>query len=610
MADQKDPQAKKPAQPSSSVDTGGERAAGVRAGNERTERASAMGASDEKPPASVVRRKHRYMIGSRNAPLISSGQSAAFLARLELMDGVQTLRKLRPRAAAAYPAAAFAPTLDIVVVEMDEHLGEALRQHAPPQVIVEVDAPVSNPDLAALEPFGWQLRGRVMPFPRAPRALRFMVTGAGDRPLANTAINLFGPGFPTQASTDEAGLATLPTFATDATAIQALYLRPAADHWEHYVRNPSVDFDRVNVVRLRQLSSKPANSSAKRPHGWGQRIMQFDRSSAEWSGVGIKIGVIDSGCDTSHPSLRHVVHGTDLTRDRNAESWRSDELGQGTHCSGIIAGAVVPGSDLVGCAPGAELHVFKVVPGGHCSDLIEALDACIDQRLDIVQIGVHTECFSELLAQKIGAAQRQGIICVMGAGNSGGPVQFPAGIPGVLTVGAVGKLGEYPADTRHAQRALPQIVPDHGLFSTYFSCWGPQVAVCAPGVAIVSSVPGGGYAAWDGSSMAASHVTGLAALLLSRHPALQISNFAGQLEQRANMLIELIRSASTPLVHADPNRVGAGLPDLARVPAITQLRMGYGLGTGAAEWMPGPVPPYFSDPAAAIRQMQAAGIWA
>jgi subtilisin family serine protease len=303
-----------------------------------------------------------------------------------------------------------------------------------------------------------------------------------------------------------------------------------------------------------------------------------------------------------------VVHGTDLTRGRDSESWRSDELGQGTHCAGIIAGAVVPGADFAGCAPGAELHVFKVAPSGYCSDLIEALDICIDQRLDLVQIGVYAERYSELVAQKIGAAYRLGVTCVMGAGNSGGPVQFPASVPGVLTVGAVGRLGEYPPDSRHAQRALPQIVPDHGLFSTYFSSWGPQVAVCAPGVAVVSSVPGGGYAAWDGSSMAASHVTGLAALLLSRHPALQVSNYAGQLDQRAGVLLDLIRSASTPLVHADPNRVGAGLPELARVPSMAQVRPTYGLGAGAAEWIPGAGLPYFAAPEAAIRRLQAAGI--
>jgi subtilisin len=613
MADHKDDaaqmaklaQSRKPASATSSSDTGGDSVAGVRAGSER---AAPQNGVNEKSSVSVVRRKQRYLIGLRSMPVIASGQGEAFLDRLNLMDGVQVVRKLRPRGDPAYTAAQFTSTQDIVVVQMDEQRGEALRQTAPPHVIVEIDAPVNYSDLAALEPFGWQLRARAMSFPRSAREIRFTVIGAGDRPLANASINLFGPGYPAQASTNASGQATVQTFATEAIDIQALYVRPAADYWEHYIQNPFLDLERVNVIRLRPLMRRSTNSEAERPHGWGQRMMQFDRLSADWSGVGIKVGIIDSGCDTSHPNLRHVIHGADLTGGRDPEGWRSDELGHGTHCAGIIAGAVVPGAEIVGCAPGCEVHVLKVAPRGYCSDLIEALDTCIEQRLDVVQIGVHCEQFSELVAQKIAAAQRQGIACIMGAGNSGGPVQFPAGIPGVLTVAAVGKIGEYPPDTRHAQRALPQVVTPSGLFTTYFSCWGPQVAVCAPGVAVVSSVPGGGYAAWDGSSMAASHVTGLAALLLSRHPALQVSQHAGRLEERAALLFDFIRCAALPLLLVDPHRVGAGLPELERVPMLN-AGSPYGYGAVAADLARGAVPAYMGDPAAAIRQLRAAGLW-
>jgi subtilisin family serine protease len=128
-------------------------------------------------------------------------------------------------------------------------------------------------------------------------------------------------------------------------------------------------------------------------------------------------------------------------------------------------------------------------------------------------------------------------------------------------------LGEYPADTRHAQRALPQLVAADGLVATYFSAWGGAVAVSAPGVAILSCVPGGGYAAWDGTAMAAAHVTGFAALLLSHHPLLQKRRDTERLEQRVAVLFDLIRAAAQPLAQADPLRVGAGVPGLAHVPA-------------------------------------------
>jgi subtilisin family serine protease len=351
-------------------------------------------------------------------------------------------------------------------------------------------------------------------------------------------------------------------------------VRPAAGHWEKYIPNPALHPDRVNLIHLTPFGRSTPKAAVDRQHGWGQRLMRFDRMSADWSGVGVKVGIIDSGCDVAHPILRHIDRGVDLTRDHDPHSWHTDELGQGTHCAGIIAGAATPTAEAVGCAPGAEVWVLKVVPGGHCSDLIEALDVCIEQRLDVVQIGVSCDRFSELVTQKIAAAQLHGVACISGSGNSGGHVQFPANIPGILAVAAIGKLGEFPQDTRHAQRALAHSPTSGGLFATYFSSSGPQVAVCAPGVAVISSVPGGGYAAWDGSTLAASHVTGMAALLLSHHPALQRTDHVARPDTRISLLYALIRAAALPLVQWEPTRVGAGLPDLERVPSLQPAAWG------------------------------------
>jgi subtilisin len=366
-----------------------------------------------------------------------------------------------------------------------------------------------------------------------------------------------------------------------------------------------LDPGQVNVIRLTALGRTSGNFPGERPYGWGQRIMKFDRIPTDWSGAGSKIGMIDSGCDISHPLLRHIVRGVDLTRDKDPQSWKSDELGQGTHCTGILAAAAVESSNIIGCAPGSEMHVFKVVPGGHFSDLIDALGQCIERHLDIVQIGVGGEQFSELVAQKITEARLNGIVCIAGSGNSGGAVQFPGNVPGVLTVAAVGKFGEYPQDTRHAQRALPQLMPFSGIYATNFSCWGPQVAVCAPGVAVVSSVPGGGYAAWDGSAMAAAHVAGFTSLLLAHHPMLQSINYGTRADQRVSVLFDVLRAAAIPYAQVDPSRVGAGLPDLQQVPGLvptSQLSFG-GMVAGA-----GPVP-YLGNPTNAILQLRAAGLW-
>jgi subtilisin len=347
--------------------------------------------------------------------------------------------------------------------------------------------------------------------------------------------------------------------------------------------------------------------------------MKFDRVSADWNGAGTKIGLIDSGCDSSHPQLRHIVRGADLTRESNGESndsqsWKSDDLGHGTHCAGVIAATAAPPAAVIGCAPAAEVHVFKVVPGGYFSDLIDALDECIERRLDIVQIGVSGELYSELVAQKLTEARMNGIACIAAAGNTGAAVQFPGNVPGVLTVSSVGKLGEYPPDTRHAQRALPQFIGLSGVYATNFSCWGPQIALCAPGVAVISSVPGGGYAAWDGTSMAAAHVVGFSALLLAHHPMLQSTNYGTRADQRVSLLSEFLRAAAMPYAQVDPMRVGAGLPDLQQVPGVSPTsrqfssRPFHSAGVGVLQGPLAPPAAYIANSMNAILQLRAAGL--
>jgi subtilisin family serine protease len=523
----------------------------------------------------------------------------------------------------------------ILVARIDEQRGEALRQNAPPHVIIEPDAPLGYSDMMLPEPMFWRQAVLAIPFPRPRRELRFRVLGAGDRPLANAVVNLYGPGFPTQTVTDASGNASLQSYAVDDAGIHAIYVRPAADHWERYIQNPPLETGQVNVIRLSPLERRAGSFPGERSYGWGQRLMKFDRVPAEWNGAGTKIGIIDSGCDHSHPQLHHIVRGVDLTRDKDLEGWKLDELGQGTHCAGIVAASAAASSSIMGSAPASEVHIFKVVPGGHFSDLIEALGLCIERQLDIVQIGVSGEQFSELVAQRIAEASWNGIACIAGSGNSGTAVQFPGNVPGVIAVSAIGKLGEYPHDTRHAQRALPQQFSYSGVYATNFSCWGPQVAVCAPGVAVVSSVPGGGYAAWDGGAMAASHVTGFSSLLLAHHPMLQSIHYGARADQRVAVLFDLLRAAAIPYALVDPQRVGAGLPDLQQ--AAGWLAAGpiyFGAGIGSAPTTVGAAPspyaasspyaapspytapspyqqpgPYPGNPMSAILQWRAAGLW-
>ncbi len=117
--------------------------------------------------------------------------------------------------------------------------------------------------------------------------------------------------------------------------------------------------------------------------------------------------------------------------------------------------------------------------------------------------------------------------------------------------------------------------------------------------------------------MAASHVVGLSALLLSHHPMLQSINYGARADQRVSTLYDLLRVAAIPYAQVDPNRVGAGLPDLQQVAGLFPTsRQFYGGGIGAAAGF-GPLQAPFAPPDAyagnqmnAILQLRAAGLWA
>jgi len=147
-------------------------------------------------------------------------------------------------------------------------------------------------------------------------------------------------------------------------------------------------------------------------------------------------------------------------------------------------------------------------------------------------------------------------------------VQFPGVSPDVFTIAAIGRDGTFPDDSYHAQVRWKPGGSDQGFFAAQFSCHGPEIDACAPGVAIVSSVPADGYASWDGTSMATPHVTGLAALVLAHHPDFRTPALRLPTAARVDRLFEILRQSCRPLSLQDPTRTGAGLPDAVRALAL------------------------------------------
>jgi hypothetical protein len=508
------------------------------------------------------RRRERYVIGTRTGPggraYVDFKHSMDDVVQyLGHQENVEVIKRIKLGGTEPF-AAEGSSVNEVIVAKIDEGKAQRLRSVAPPYLIIERDSLLACADYVPV-PSTMPIAA-LLPLRSIATDVTIRVIGERDQPLARARVIVCGAELPAQALTDETGTARITFFGGSVEAIQALFISAASNHWDRVISAPRLSSG-INTVKLRPLERLP---------GWGQRLMGFNSTDGRFSGSGIKIGIIDSGCDTSHPLLRHVTQGKDFVSGADT-SWTQDLVSHGTHCAGIINASITE-QGIVGCAPGAELHVFKVIPEGRVSDLLAALDECIERDLDLINISVVSDGLSELVSQKLQEARQKGIACIVAAGNSGGILSFPATLPGVMAVAAVGKLKEFPADSSHALSVVAPLIGRDEVFPARFSGAGPQVAFSAPGVAVVSTVPGGGYAAADGTSAAAAHVTGFAALVLAHHPLFQEGSLRLRSEQRVQALFELMRVSAVPRF-SDPQRGGAGVPDLARIPWGQTLTM-------------------------------------
>lgn len=539
-------------------------------------------------------RPRLYLIAPRVVGQFQPMSTDQLAEALTNMPDVKIHRRIKPRGFGALSAGGPGSGIgEILVAEMSLERGEALRASAPPHVIVEhndlLRHAASAPPLELLD-----AHAAVAGADQVSVDVQLRIVDKNGKGIPKASVTVYGQAFPAQGQTDSSGSLTVSVGGGTIDSIRGIYVKPAANFWDRVIMRPQLAEGEVATIELKSLAETFEGFPRVGMVGWGQRMMGLDQVGIEAAarGAGIRIGIIDSGCDNKHPQLRHVASGADLVSDDGGEGWTNDEMSHGTHCAGIIGARSDVQAGIAGFAPAAEVHAFKVFPGGRSSDLIEALDLAIERQIDVLNLSLGSDQPSELIQQKIAAAVESGVVCVVAAGNSAGPVQFPGSLPQSITIAAIGQTGQYPDDSYHATTVSPAGVGPNGVFSAKFSCFGPQVRLSGPGVAIVSTVPGGGYAAWDGTSMATPHVTGLVALLLAHHPELRGRPRQG----RVAALWEILQRSATPVV-PDPLRGGAGVPSAAAALAGIGAPAGSGNGAGPVNDQ---VPP--RRPAAAARQ--------
>jgi subtilisin family serine protease len=352
---------------------------------------------------------------------------------------------------------------------------------------------------------------------------------------------------------------------------------PALRAW--LARRSDVDRVLTNPV-LRPLpdAPNPMTGSDPKPDGplWNVRMLNADRvwEAANVRGAGIVVGSSDSGVDGAHPALAPGFRGGD---DSWYDPWDgttrpTDRNGHGTHTLGSALGrdgiGVAPEATWMGCvnlarnlgSPARYLDCLQFMlapfpPGG---------DPFRDGRPDRAAHVLSNSwgcpelegCDGRVLRPAVDALTAAGIFVVVAAGNTGSRCRSitdePAVDPGAFAVGAV----------NDEQRVAG------------FSSRGPvpgtdKPDAMAPGVEVLSALPGGGYGTLDGTSMAAPHVAGVVALMWAANPRL-----VGDVDRTADILRSTAAGATLPPSADDcgdaRNVRGAGLVDA--LAAVTAAR--------------------------------------
>lgn len=236
-------------------------------------------------------------------------------------------------------------------------------------------------------------------------------------------------------------------------------------------------------------------------------------------GKGVTVGIIDTGVG-NHPDLV-VVGGENTVRGEQPENWRDNGAGHGTHVAGIVAARGRRGSGVRGLAPGVKLRSYRVFGRGKESAsnfaILKAIDRAVADGCDLINMSLGGSEPDAATSAAIADARAQGALVIVAAGNDGrGPVNYPGADQLAIGVSAMGRKGTFPRDSAHRAEMARPYGSNRGNFVAAFSNIGPEIDLTGPGVAIVSTVPGG-YAALDGTSMACPAATGAAAALLARN---------------------------------------------------------------------------------------------
>ncbi|WP_394433614.1 type VII secretion-associated serine protease mycosin [Streptomyces sp. SGAir0957] len=260
-------------------------------------------------------------------------------------------------------------------------------------------------------------------------------------------------------------------------------------------------------------AATPALAASTRSEQWFLDVMRAESMWRTSTGEGITVAVIDTGVDAQNPDLKgRVLPGEDLAEGLSGDE-HTDYDSHGTGMAGLIAGtgAYGGGKGAYGLAPGAKILPIRLPDGSKANngatadaEFIKAASTGIryaaDHGAKVINVSQGVEDASPLLTDAVAYALGKGSLVFAAVGNTGDKdnvVQYPAGTPGAVGVGAVGKDLRKTSESQH----------------------GAQVDMAAPGDKMLHACGGGtGLCETHGSSDATALASASAALIWSKHP--------------------------------------------------------------------------------------------
>ena len=266
---------------------------------------------------------------------------------------------------------------------------------------------------------------------------------------------------------------------------------------------------------------------------WGVSQVHADKVWEEFnvSGAGITVGIIDTGVNYRLPALKNAYKGYNKETDTFDTQYYKDFVDglmepaaspvndHGSHVAGTICGREGDNLNQIGVAPGAKFISARAIgdKGGATADLLAAAQWMLDKKPDIINNSWGGDADNNEWFVEVAKTWRDnGILAVFAAGNQAagepvpglGTIANPGNMPNVFAVGANDinkKLGTFSKKGPSAFESIKdKIKPD----------------VVAPGVQVRSVDASGNYVSWNGTSMAAPHVAGVAALIKSADKSL------------------------------------------------------------------------------------------